>query len=225
MTNPTPNPASPIVLASSSPRRRDLFARLRIPCELATADVDEWAIPYSSPREFALKAAYAKASAVAGSRPRSLVVGVDTIVVLDGEVFGKPRDEDEACAMLGRLAGRAHTVISGIALVESGGSSLLDAVESRVTLRPLTPAEIREYVRTGEPMDKAGAYAIQGLGGTLIAGIAGDFFNVVGLPVKRLLDMLDSFAETAPFRARIPELVATYPRPAAVGKLGPDGSG
>ena len=200
----------PIVLASCSPRRRDLFRRLGIPAELADAGIDERAIPHTSPREFAIKAAYAKASAVADRIRHGLVVGVDTIVVLDGRIYGKPDDAAHAVAMLGEVAGRTHTVISGVALVEAGKSSLLDAVATDVTIRALTIGEISDYVATGEPLDKAGSYALQGIGRGIVERIDGDYFNVVGLPVVRLLDMMDNFLDTRPFRSNLPQLRGAY---------------
>lgn len=196
-----------IVLASSSPRRRRIFEHLGVPCELAVAGVDERAIPYGTPRELALKAAYAKAAEVAEGRPaRTLVVGVDTIVVLDGRVYGKPDDEADARRMLGELAGRTHTVISGVAVVEVGGSTLLDAVETDVELHALTPAEVADYVATGEPLDKAGSYALQGIGGRLVKEVRGDYFNVVGLPVARLMEMLDGYVDTSEWTGRMASL-------------------
>ena len=196
-----------IVLASSSPRRRRIFEHLGVPCELAVPGVDERAIPYSAPRELALKAADAKAAEVAEGRPaRTLVVGVDTIVVLDGRVYGKPDDEADARRMLGELAGRTHTVISGVAVVEVGGSTLLDAVETDVELHALTPAEVADYVATGEPLDKAGSYALQGIGGRLVREVRGDYFNVVGLPVARLMDMLAGYVDTSEWTGRMASL-------------------
>lgn len=196
-----------IVLASSSPRRRRIFEHLGVPCELAVPGVDERAIPYTTPRELALKAAYAKAAEVAAGRPpRTVVVGVDTIVVLDGRVYGKPDDEADARRMLGELAGRTHTVISGVAVVEVGGSTLLDAVETDVELHALTPGEVADYVATGEPLDKAGSYALQGIGGRLVKEVRGDYFNVVGLPVARLMEMLDGYVDTSGWAARIVSL-------------------
>ncbi|PKO18627.1 septum formation protein Maf [candidate division BRC1 bacterium HGW-BRC1-1] len=201
-----------IVLASSSPRRRSIFERLGVACELAEADVDERAIPYKTPRELALKAALAKANHVAEARlngataaegtPRVLVVGVDTIVVLDGIVYGKPTDEADARRMLAELTGRTHTVISGVALVEVGGTTLIDAVETDVVLRSATEDEIAEYVATGEPLDKAGSYALQGEGRRFVAEVKGDYFNVVGLPVSRLLEMMSEFTDTTAWARR-----------------------
>ena len=201
-----------IVLASSSPRRRSIFERLGVACELAEADVDERAIPYKTPRELALKAALAKASHVAEARlkrapasavaRRALVVGVDTIVVLDGLVYGKPDDAADARRMLAELTGRTHTVISGVALVEVGGTTLMDAVETDVVLRPATADEIAEYVSTGEPLDKAGSYALQGEGRRFVAEVRGDYFNVVGLPVTRLLEMMAEYTDVTAWAQR-----------------------
>lgn len=174
--------------------------------------MDERAIPYKTPRELALKAALAKANHVAEARlngataaegtPRVLVVGVDTIVVLDGIVYGKPTDEADARRMLAELTGRTHTVISGVALVEVGGTTLIDAVETDVVLRSATEDEIAEYVATGEPLDKAGSYALQGEGRRFVAEVKGDYFNVVGLPVSRLLEMMSEFTDTTAWARR-----------------------
>jgi septum formation protein len=112
--------------------------------------------------------------------------------------------------MLGEVAGRTHTVISGVALVEAGKSSLLDAVATDVTIRALTIGEISDYVATGEPLDKAGSYALQGIGRGIVERIDGDYFNVVGLPVVRLLDMMDNFLDTRPFRSNLPQLRGAY---------------
>lgn len=197
-----------IILASASPRRREIMQRLQIPCEFISADIDEEAIPYKTPRELAIKAAYAKACAVeACLEAPALIIAADTVVVLGRDLFGKPKDPAEAREMLGRLSGRAHTVISGVAVKEAGKmASLLDAEQTQVHIREMTSGEIAEYVATGEPLDKAGAYAAQGIGRRFIDRMEGDYFNVVGLPVLRMLDMLDMFTDTAKFRARLPNL-------------------
>jgi septum formation protein len=189
-----------IILGSGSPRRRQIFEMLGINFEARTADVDEWSIPYSSPREFAIKAAYAKADAVSkGCRTGAIVVAADTIVTLGDRVYGKPKTPNEARQFLGELSGVWHEVITGMCVSETGKASLLDAVKTRVRIAEMTTQQIAEYVATGEPMDKAGAYAAQGVGRRHIAEIDGDFFNVVGLPVQRLLEMLSQFMDVSEF--------------------------
>ncbi|MCX7718527.1 MAG: Maf family protein [Candidatus Sumerlaeaceae bacterium] len=208
--------ALPLVLASASPRRRDLLTRLGFACEYAAADIDEDSIPYRTPREYAVKTAYAKALKVAEFRPRALIIAADTIVVLDGQIYPKPADRADAIRILSAIQGRTHEVITAVAVLESGRSAMLDAVSTAVTLRALTLAEIEEYVDTGEPMDKAGAYAAQGRGRALIERIDGDYFNVVGLPLGLLLNMLESHMPVAEYRKRL----ALLPNPfdGSVGK-------
>ncbi len=196
----------PIVLGSGSPRRRDLFDALGIRYELSPADIDERAIAYKTPRELAIKAAYAKALEVEKRYAAGLIIAVDTIVVYQGRVFGKPDDVQDAEQMLAELTGNAHTVISGLAVKEVGKTTLLDAEQTYVHLRPLTPEQIEQYVATGEPLDKAGSYAIQGIGRDFVDRVEGDYFNVVGLPVKRLLDMMEFFVETSAYRCRLKTL-------------------
>jgi septum formation protein len=196
----------PIILGSGSPRRRELLNALGMPFLLSPADIDEKAIEYRTPRELALKTAFAKACAVEPRFDEGLIVAADTIVVLDGKVYGKPEDPADAMRMLLELNGKTHTVISGVAIKEIGKSSLLDAVETAVRLVSLSPAEIEDYVATGEPLDKAGAYAIQGTGRKLVDGIEGDFYNVVGLPLKRLLDMMEFFTDTTAYQCRLKTL-------------------
>lgn len=198
----------PIILASASPRRRDLFDALGIKYELMPADIDERAITYKTPRELAMKTAYAKAIEVEKRVTEGLIIAVDTIVVYQGRVFGKPDDVQDAELMLRQLVGNAHTVISGVAVKETGKTTLLDAEQTYVHLRAMTPQDIEQYVATGEPLDKAGSYAIQGIGRQFVDRIEGDYFNVVGLPVKRLLDMMDFFVETAAYRCKLKTLNA-----------------
>jgi septum formation protein len=161
-----------IRLASGSPRRRELLALLGVPFEVAPADVDERAAP---------KPALAKAHAVA--RPGAVTLAADTMIELDGARLGKPADAGEAVAMLERLAGREHVVRTEVALVNAAGRALHFGVRSTVSMRPADGAAIRAYVATGEPLDRAGAYAIQGGGAALIAAYAGCYANIVGLPL------------------------------------------
>lgn len=187
-------PPPPIILASASPRRRELLGLLGVEFEVHPGR-DEEPLParHSRPEELAARLARSKALSVADSHPQSLVLGADTIVVLGEELLGKPEDADDATAMLTRLSGQAHRVVTGVALVDTRvepPSIQLDAASTEVRFRRLHPEEISAYVATGEPMDKAGAYAIQGRGAVLIEGISGDYTNVVGLPVPLVADLL-----------------------------------
>jgi len=161
-----------IRLASGSPRRRELLALLGVPFEVAPADVDERAAP---------KPALAKARAVA--RPGEVTLAADTMIELDGERIGKPADAADAVAMLERLAGREHVVRTEVAIVNAAGRTLHFGVRSTVTMKPADDRAIRAYVESGEPLDRAGAYAIQGGGAALVAAYAGCYANIVGLPL------------------------------------------
>ena len=178
----------PFVLASQSPRRRALLERLGLRFDvLPSASEEEWPDGLA-PAPAVERLALEKADAVAARRPDALVLGADTVVVLDGDVLGKPRSPDEARAMLARLAGATHTVYSGLALVHPPSARRVTAHEATdVTFGALAPEEIAAYVASGSPMDKAGAYGIQDDAGALfIDRIVGDYYNVVGLPLRRL---------------------------------------
>jgi septum formation protein len=188
---------SPIVLASSSPRRRQLLEMLGIAFEVAPSGIDEVVRPGEAPRAYVVRVAREKAEFVAARRPGAVVLAADTEVVLDGEVFGKPADPAGAIAMLGRLQGRTHEVVTAVAVAADG--RIEHAVDvSRVTIRPADSATLAAYVATGEPLDKAGAYAIQGQGGVLIERIEGDVFGVMGLSLRLALDLLARFGR--PYR-------------------------
>ena len=179
-----------VILASQSPRRRELLTLIGIPHEVRPADLDETMQPGESPTGCAERLARAKAQAVAEGDERAIVIGADTIVVLDGEVLGKPADASEAVQTLRRLAGRTHTVHTAVAVAHGG--HLESGVESvEVTFRPLTDEQVEAYVATGEPMDKAGAYGIQGYGAVLVERIHGDYFAVMGLALGRLVELLE----------------------------------
>ena len=182
-----------IVLASQSPRRRQLLGQMGLEFTTQSPEIDESAFHGRDARDLVETLSREKARWVARQQtPDTLVIGADTVVVLDGAILGKPRDGAEAEAMLAALSGRDHQVFTGVTLCQ-GDRILTQAEETQVTFRPLTGQEIRQYVSTGEPMDKAGAYGVQGLGGLLVEGIRGDYFNVVGLPVCRLGRMLARF--------------------------------
>lgn len=180
-----------IILASASPRRLELLRQVGCCCRVIPSGVTEVAAARpASPVAIAVGNAVAKVRQVAARvAATDVVIGADTVVVLDGEVFGKPVDDADAVRMLTALAGRAHTVITGVA-VRRGETELTDYAETRVIFRSLTAAEIQRYVATGEPRDKAGAYAVQGRGALLISAIHGCYSNVVGLPLAKTAALL-----------------------------------
>lgn len=178
-----------VILASQSPRRRELLTLIGIPHEVRPADIDEQYLAGETPRAHAERLAREKAAVVAASAPDALVIGSDTIVVVDGDVLGKPRDDAHAAEMLSRLAGRTHTVMTAVA-VRWRDVELSDVVEVEVAFHPLGADEIAAYIATREPMDKAGAYGIQGYGATIVARVDGDYFAVMGLPLQRLVRLL-----------------------------------
>jgi len=181
----------PLVLASRSPRREEILRRLDVPLVVRPTDVDEWVDPALPPREQAMRTAARKAAAAVRPGAAELVLGADTIVVLGRQVLGKPADPAAARAMLQALAGKTHRVTTGLALIDTTtGARCLSWEDTEVTMRKASAAEIAAYVATGEPLDKAGAYGIQGRGAVFVERIAGCYYNVVGLPVVRLLSML-----------------------------------
>jgi len=189
MAPPTPStPLPSLVLASGSPRRRDLLSGLGLAFTVRPADIDETPRSGEAPRDYVERLAEEKA--VAQAAPGELILAADTSVILDGEILGKPEDAADGRHLLGRLAGREHVVLSGVALhrpggagTDDGGRTLTHVEESRVRIASLTPEEIAWYVATGETMDKAGGYAIQGLGAIYVEAVHGDYTNVVGLPL------------------------------------------
>lgn len=178
-----------LILASSSPRRSELLAAAGYEFDIVAADIDETPFEYERPEAYVERLAAAKAAAVAAQHPDAVVVGADTIVVLGNELIGKPRDEADAMAILRRLSGAAHHVLTGIAVASPTLNTAL-SVESAVWFRELDDDEIDAYVATGEPLDKAGAYAIQGGGADFVSEIEGAWDNVVGLPVSWLEGLL-----------------------------------
>lgn len=177
-----------LILASASPRRRELIALLGIPFTVKTAPVDETIDGHGDIREQVAALSLRKARAV-GAFPGKITVAADTVVVLDGRVLGKPKDPEEACAMLQSLSGRTHQVMTGVTVLHSGGWRSCTEV-TQVRFRALSLKEIEDYVATKDPMDKAGAYGIQSGAAVFAEGIEGDYFNVVGLPVCRLNQMI-----------------------------------
>ena len=177
-----------VVLASASPRRRDLLDLIGIKHDVRPADIDETMRSGERAADYAERLAREKAEAIAGDGAE-IVIGADTVVVIDGRMLGKPVNEQQAAAMLESLGGRTHTVVTAVAIVVDGRTSS-GVEEVSVTFRPLTLDEITSYVATGEPMDKAGAYGIQGYGATIVERIEGDYFAVMGLPLVRLVRLL-----------------------------------
>jgi septum formation protein len=187
-----------VVLASSSPRRRELLTLVGITHDVAPANIDESYLPGELPAGHAERLAREKARVVAASAPDAVTIGADTIVVVDGDVLGKPRDEEHAAEMLRRLSGRSHRVITAVAASWRG--ELASTVEEvGVAFRPLTDLEIAAYIATAEPMDKAGAYGIQGYGATIVERVDGDYFAVMGLAINRLVRLLERLGLTYEF--------------------------
>ena len=178
-----------MILASGSARRAELLAAAGIQFVALAADVDESTLPGETPQAYVERLAIEKAAAVARLRPETVVIGADTTVVVGGEALGKPSDSAEAVSMLRRLNGRSHDVLTGVAV--SGPGGLVSAVErTRVWFDPMSDDEIDGYVASGEPLDKAGAYAIQGLASRYIPRIEGSYTNVVGLPVALVVRLI-----------------------------------
>lgn len=187
-----------VILASQSPRRRELLQSAGIQFEAIPAEIDERLRPGESPEQHVLRLAVEKAERVAASRPGEArpVVAADTIVVVDGDVLGKPESPEQAADMLRRLSGRTHAVWTGLCVLDPpSGRRLAGVVSTDVRFAPLSEDEIRDYVDSGEPMDKAGAYAIQGLASRFVERIDGCYFNVVGLPIPTLYRMLKQLQE------------------------------
>ena len=194
MASSAPSSSAPgtrprVILASQSPRRRELLALIGISHEVSPADVDETVHPDEAPVPHCERLARDKAHTLAVRHPDAVVIGSDTIVVIDGIILGKPRDRADAIAMVTRLSGRTHTVFTAVA-VAHGGVTLSGVESVSVTFRTLDAAQIAAYVDTGEPMDKAGAYGIQGYGATNVERIDGDYFAVMGLPLGRMVGLL-----------------------------------
>ncbi|MHB8834162.1 MAG: Maf family protein [Candidatus Methylomirabilia bacterium] len=193
----------PLVLASSSPRRRRLLRELGVAFSVRVPDVDERPLPGELPGPHVRRLALAKARAIArelkpgcGAR---WILGADTVVVLEGTILGKPRDAGDARGMLARLSGRTHEVLTAVALVPAaGGRARTSVVRSLVEMKPLAASSIRRYVAGGEPLGKAGAYAVQGRGRQLVARVSGSLTNVIGLPLERLRRMLATAGVFAP---------------------------
>lgn len=173
-----------LILASSSPRRKELLENLQLKFEVFSSDIDESFNPAHAPKDIVMELAYRKAKAVSEQRPDSYVIGSDTVVVFDSNILGKPKDKKEAFTMLKALAGKTHTVYTGVCII-APEKEIKFYTKTAVVFWELTDEEIHSYINTGEPFDKAGAYGIQGFGSILVKEIRGDYFSVVGLPVSK----------------------------------------
>jgi septum formation protein len=183
-----------IILASASPRRRELLAKIGLQFEVEPSSYDEVFNIESEPRKYARQISLGKALAVAPKYPNAIIISADTIGILDGTIIGKPKSRDEAIKILSMLSGRPHLVITGFTVLDTARHKKISrSIVTKVYFRELSMSEIESYVATGEPLDKAGAYAIQGLGSVLIKKIVGDFYNVVGLPLSAVSETLRKF--------------------------------
>lgn len=188
-----------LVLASASPRRRELLTGLGLDFEVVGADIDETPMVGEIPAALVQRLSLAKAEAVAPQHPAAWVLAADTVVTVDGLVLGKPRDPEEAVEMLMRLSDRWHEVWTGYCLLRQEGAHCdAGAVRTEVRFMALSPALCRAYVATGEPLDKAGAYGIQGMGGLLVAQVRGSYTNVVGLPMVEVIGAMLRLGAVAP---------------------------
>ena len=180
-----------IILASGSPRRKEILENTNLKFSVITSDIDERIFENEEPIQLVLRLAFEKCMSVAQNNPSDLVIGADTIVVLDNEILGKPKDEEEAFNMLSKLSNREHQVITGMSIVNlENEKKIVDYAISNVKFKKLTDQDIKDYINTKECLDKAGSYGIQGYGALLVEEIKGDYFNIVGLPISKLSDIL-----------------------------------
>jgi septum formation protein len=183
-----------IILASSSPRRKELLEKVGLKFEIEPSDLEEIVPTGVDPHELVLKMSLKKAETVAAKHRNAIIIAADTIGVIDGQIIGKPHTEYQARKMLQTISGKTHTVITGLTIIDTETNQRFSTtVDTNVHIKKLTPSEIRNYVETGEPLDKAGAYAIQGLGAVIVERIEGDYYNVVGLPLAVLVEALKEF--------------------------------
>ncbi|MDI6820181.1 MAG: Maf family protein [Candidatus Hodarchaeaceae archaeon] len=192
-----------ITLASASPRRRELLEQVGLPCEVMPSEVAEHNFGMADPETLVKRLALSKARDVARKVKEGIVIGADTVVVYKGKILGKPSDEADAERMLRKISGREHEVMTGLAIVDiDQNEEAVECVKTKVKFRRLSTEEIREYIATGEPLDKAGAYGVQGKGATLVESIEGCYYNVVGLPLAKLIEMLKSLGAAEESRKR-----------------------
>ena len=180
-----------IILASASPRRKEILENANVKFKIMSSDIEELVLEGESPCQVVMRLAFEKGIDIASKRKSDLVISADTIVVLDNTVLGKPKDEEEAKLMITNLSGRTHQVITGISLINlENDKKVIDYVISNVKFKNLSEDDINDYIKTKESLDKAGAYGIQGYGALLVEEIQGDYFNIVGLPISKLSDLL-----------------------------------
>ncbi|EQK47800.1 MULTISPECIES: Maf family protein [Paraclostridium] len=180
-----------IILASGSPRRKEILENTNLKFSVITSDIDERIFENEEPIQLVLRLAFEKCMSVAQNNPSDLVIGADTIVVLDNEILGKPKNEEEAFNTLSKLSNREHQVITGMSIVNlENEKKIVDYAISNVKFKKLTDQDIKDYISTKECLDKAGSYGIQGYGALLVEEIKGDYFNIVGLPISKLSDIL-----------------------------------
>lgn len=183
-----------IILASSSPRRKELLKKLGIPFEVVTSQFEELMDSTIDSHSLAKKLSFGKAQAVASYYKNSIIIAADTFIVCNGELMGKAHTEAEARKMLNKLSGQAHLVVTSFTVIDTQNNKIVTkSEESKVYIKKLRKREIEEYIKSKEPLEKAGAYAIQGLGGKLIEKYKGDYNNIVGLPIKSLAKVLKDF--------------------------------
>lgn len=180
-----------IILASASPRRKEILENTNIKFDIISSSIEELVLDGESPCQMVMRLAFEKGIDIASKYKSNLVISADTIVVLDDNVLGKPKDEEEARQMISNLSGRTHQVITGISLINlENNKKIIDYVVSNVKFKKLSKDDINDYIKTKESLDKAGAYGIQGYGAILVEEIQGDYFNIVGLPISKLSDLL-----------------------------------
>jgi septum formation protein len=215
-----------IILASASPRRQELLEKIGLTFMVDTGDYDEeqhfscLSGTNLNPQEIVKAISLGKAKAVAKKYRNAIVIAADTIGVLRGRIIGKPRTAGEAREILRCLSGKSHRVITGITVIDTATHNMAArVVETRVYFKPLSPREISSYVKTGEPLDKAGAYAIQGMGSVIVEKIAGDYYNVMGLPLNALAECLNKFGVNV--LGAMPQTGPRFPRPHSPSKKRP----
>lgn len=185
-----------LILASQSPRRQELLKKFNYPFRIRIFPIDEEIYEGEDPRHYVLRMAASKAEATAEHEEGSLVIGADTIVVLDGEILGKPKDEEDAVRILEKIQGKKHLVLTGVSLNKRKNEEVVTFLEeTQVDFAPMTREEILNYLSTGQPLDKAGAYGIQDMGALFVKGIRGCYYNVMGLPLRRIYEELNILLE------------------------------
>lgn len=180
-----------IILASASPRRKEILENTNTKFEIIKSEIDEVILDNELPSQVVMRLAFEKSIDIALKHPDILVIGADTVVVLNNNILGKPKDSSDAFNMIKQLSGKTHQVITGISLINlNANQKIIDYVVSNVKFKNLSEEDIKDYIQTNESLDKAGAYGIQGFGAMLVEEIQGDYFNIVGLPISRLSDLL-----------------------------------